>query len=134
MMVPTLERVVYAEGQSVTGLVLDGTNDYVTLPAGVAGCQNLTIATWVYGTAGTRGSVFRFRIRHLGIHVSHASGVEGDLRFVINDGVTEEAVSAGAFPSNQWTHVAVSLEGTTGKIYVNGLLRSVNDSMTVRSG
>ena len=42
------------EGCHVIGVDLDGTGDYVTLPAGVVDIDDMTIAAWVYWDSGDR--------------------------------------------------------------------------------
>lgn len=123
---------VYGAGESGQGLALDGTNDYVSLPAGVASYQNLTIATWIYWNGGDDWQrIFDFGSGTAEYLFLTPSGADGNLQFTINDGTAEEIISAGAFPTGQWIHVTITLEETVGKIYVDGLLRSINSDMAI---
>jgi hypothetical protein len=43
----------YAAGQLGQAIVLDGTDDLLNLPSGVANSQDMTVAAWVYWNGGS---------------------------------------------------------------------------------
>jgi hypothetical protein len=58
----------------------------------------------------------------------------GVLRFVITTdyGVGEQAITASApLATGQWVHVAVTLAGNTGTLYVNGAVAGTNTAMNL---
>lgn len=125
----------YGLGRIGRGLVFDGTDDHVTLPAAAADYQDFTVAAWVYWTGGSAWQ----RIFDFGDDTTHYMFLtpksETGLRFAINNGGTEEQVNcAAALPSGQWVHVAVTLGGNTAKLYLNGAAVATNSSITVHPG
>ncbi len=121
----------FGVGRIGRGLVFDGVDDTLTLPAGVADSQDLTIAAWVYWNGGAAWQrIFDFGTgtdRYL--FLTPSSG--GNLRFVIyRDGVGQE-LNTTIMPTGQWVHVAVTLGGDTGRLYVNGALVATNAAMTL---
>lgn len=115
---------------------LDGVDEHVSFPTGfVSGLTgNYTIAAWVNPTAingfarvfdfgtGTNnymflppstGSVIRFAIRTPGIGEQQLTG-------------------SAPLPAGVWSHVAVTLSGNTGTLYVNGVAVATNAAMTLR--
>jgi hypothetical protein len=115
---------VYAAGRpGVAGqaIDLDGVDDLVTLPAGVANSDDITIATWVNWDGGANWQ----RIYDFGtgtgqyLFLTPSSG-GGTLRFAIKNGGAEQVLETTALPSSQWRQVVVTLAGNIGRLYVNG--------------
>ena len=123
---------VYVSGKYGSAISLDGTNDHLTLPAGiVSAATDMTIATWVKQDAGkTWARIFDFGTgTSTNMFLAPKSGI-GTLRFAITKGGVEQTVDTDSIPSGQWVHVAVRLFGDQGSLYVNGELVSTNNNMT----
>jgi hypothetical protein len=124
----------WAPGKKGSAVSLDGTNGYVTLPADLmADVGDFTIATWVYWNAArTSERVFDF-----GANIDHymmlsARGTTGVVRFAItvNGAAGEQTIDGtAALTTNQWVHVAVTLSGGIGTLYVNGRAVGTNPGM-----
>jgi hypothetical protein len=124
---------VYAAGKYGQSLDLDGTDDYVTLPAGIASYDDITIAAWIYWDGGSQWQ----RIFDFGngtgqyMFITPSSG-GNTLRFTIKSGSGEQIVqTASQLTSGQWVHLAVTLGGNTATLYVNGTAAATNTSVTI---
>jgi hypothetical protein len=105
-----------------TGLNLDGANDYVSLPVTTpvpTGNSNYTIEAWIkptamgnygiigWGSYGTNNTVNALRLNATGFHNYWWN----------NDLIVTTGSLVGA-----WHHVAATFDGTTRKLYVDGVM------------
>jgi autotransporter-associated beta strand protein len=125
----------YAAGHNAQAqaIVLDGANSYVQLPANIAKGSAFTFAGWVYWNGGANWQ----RLFDFGNDTSHylfltPSSGSGTLRFAINNGGGEQIVqTAGPLPSGSWQHVAITLNGNTAILYVNGAQAASSTSFSI---
>lgn len=108
-------------------LLLDGKQSYMQLPAGMlSDVGDFTLAMWTYSNSSYWDSCLLFIGLDGGAYMRLAPlAGNGNLRFAIcgatnND---EQWVEAnGQMPTRRWVHVAVTLSGNTGRVYVDGQL------------
>ncbi|MFD0673020.1 LamG-like jellyroll fold domain-containing protein [Cohnella sp. M.A.Huq-80] len=126
----------FAAGQTGNAVALNGTNGYVSMPSGIAsGSASVTIAAWVKANSLSNWT----RIFDIGssttnyMFLSPQPGAAG-LRFAITNngnGSEQQISSTTAFPTGVWKHVAVTISGSTGRLYVDGVQVATNTSMTL---
>jgi hypothetical protein len=112
-------------------LSLNGTNQYVWLPPGVGyGQTYAAVVKWNGGAAWQRIFDFGFDTTRT-IMMTPASS-DNVLRCDINPGGNLQTIQwTQPLPTNVWTHVAVTLDGTQGVLYVNGTAVVTNSSMNL---
>jgi arabinan endo-1,5-alpha-L-arabinosidase len=127
--------VVVAESQRSRVLNLNGVNQYVTLPLSIANAS--TFAVWVKWNGGTAGQrIFDFGDGSTSyLFLSPSAG--GNLRFrfaITTNGSGAERTIDGpsALPVNSWCHIAVVLDGSRGKLFLNGVPVATNSTVPVR--
>ncbi|MEN3304811.1 MAG: hypothetical protein V7603_1013 [Micromonosporaceae bacterium] len=115
---------------------LSGSNEYVNLPAGVlSGLSDYTISVWVNpGATTTWSRVFDFGTG-TGVYMFLTVNAGGGPRFAITTGgggaAEQQLSSATPLPVGAWSHLAVTLSGSTGTLYVNGTPVATNTAMTL---
>ncbi|MGJ5892747.1 glycosylase [Streptomyces sp. V2] len=113
-----------------------GSHQYVELPAQVlGGASSVTLAVWIRPThAGSWARVFDFgndTTRYLYLAARNAGGVP---RFAITTsgaGGEQGINGTAALPLNQWSHLAVTIGGGVGTLYVNGQAVGRSSGMTL---
>ncbi|WP_418128175.1 LamG-like jellyroll fold domain-containing protein [Variovorax sp. 375MFSha3.1] len=126
----------WGEGRNGGSAVqLDGRSGHVQLPDGaVSALGDFTAAVWVYWDA----SVVNTRIFDFGSNdVAYISLIprdgNGKLRFSgsRNQFWNEESVTTDVLPTGRWVHVAVTLSGTVGTLYVDGTQVATADGIWI---
>lgn len=125
----------YTTGKTGQGLSLSGSGtsqDYVQLSKKIGDSTGFTFGGWVYwGGGGNWQRIFdlgKDTTDHMFLTPSSGSGA---VRFGIEvGGVQQQLNHTAALPQNTWTHVAVTITGTTGKLFINGALVNTNASMS----
>jgi|GEM_PF-205249 len=124
-------------GKGGNAVSLNGTNQYVALPtSAVASLNNFTISTWVNLSAvSTWSRIFDFGTGTTSyMFLTPKNGANGFVRFAIttSGGTGEQRIDGqAALPTGVWTHVAVTVYGNVGILYVNGVEVGRNSSLTL---
>ncbi|MEU3664085.1 beta-L-arabinofuranosidase domain-containing protein [Streptomyces sp. NPDC032940] len=113
-----------------------GSYQYVDLPDTVlGGASAVTVSAWVKPThADDWARVFDFgndTTRYMYLAARDAGGVP---RFAVTTsgaGGEQALTGTAALPLNQWSHLAVTIGGSTGTLYVNGRAVARNTSMSL---
>ncbi len=127
----------WVAGQAGNAVDLDGLNDYVDIPAGIfENVEDFTIAVWVkLDAAATWSRIFDFGAgAGANMFLTPRSG-SGSLRFAIttNGAAGEQQInSARGLEVDTWTHLAVTLSGNVGILYVDRSEVARNSSMTLK--
>ena len=114
-------------------VALNGTNQYVSLPPGLANAQTFAaVFKWNGGAAwqrvfdfgnGTNSYVFLTPLSSTGYprFTISASGISGE----------QHLDATNVLPLNSWTHIAVTTDGSRGILYINGVPVATNTSVTL---
>jgi len=115
-------------------LNLDGVTNFVTLPLSAGNAS--TFAAWVKWNGGADWQrIFDFGTNTSDYFFLSPRVSTGKMRFAITTtgaGGEQQINATTALPTNSWCHVAVTLDGKTGLIYLNGTPVGTNTSLTLR--
>jgi hypothetical protein len=120
---------------TTTGLIgnavsLDGSSGYVSLPAGLLNnLSDFTIATWVkLNSISTWSRLFDFGYGTSRWIMFTPLAGSGYAQFEINVfGQTLIIASGIALPVGVWNHIAITLTGVSGTLYINGTLNGAKN-------
>lgn len=137
--VPGLTEVGRAAGPdgfgTAVGLNRGGPLERVELPTGVvADVEDFTISAWVNWSGGQSWArIFDFGSgTGTNMFLTPSAGGGNTLRYAITNGSGEQQINTSrALPTDGWQHVAVTLSGTTGTLYLNGEPIGTNANMTL---
>jgi arabinan endo-1,5-alpha-L-arabinosidase len=115
-------------------LDLNGTSNYVWLPPGVGYAQTVAaVVNWRGGGAWQR--IFDFGFDTTRTFMLTAASGDNVLRCDLNPGGNLQMLQWNKpLPTNTWTHVAVTLDGSRGILYVNGAPVVTNSTMNILPG
>jgi arabinan endo-1,5-alpha-L-arabinosidase len=115
-------------------LALNGSGQYARLPDPVANAS--TFAAWVKWSGGAAWQrIFDFGDGTGQYLFLTPAAADGNMRFAItvNGNQAEQIIEApAALPTNTWCHVAVTLDGSTGVLYLDGAPVATNSNLTIR--
>lgn len=123
-------------GKYGNAVYLDGSNDYVALPTGIVSSLsgNYSVSTWVYLNNNTQWTrIFDFGTGTTNYMFLTPRGGNNTISFAIRTASINEQIINGtaALPTGGWHHVVVTLQGSTGTIYVDGTAVGTNTGMTL---
>ncbi|MFC7359719.1 ThuA domain-containing protein [Nocardioides astragali] len=107
---------------------------YVEMPEGpLRDVEDFTVSTWVdWDGSQTWARIFDFGSGTGNyMFLTPAAGGTGNLRYAITTGSGEQTIEGPALPTDGWHHVAVTLSGTTGTLYLDGEPVGTNTNMTL---
>lgn len=132
----TLTSATWAAGRTGNAVSLNGSSQYVSMPTGMVSTLNdFSIATWVrLNNLSTWSRIFDFgSSTTVNMFLTPQSG--SGVRFAITtngSGSEQRITGSSALVTGAWVHVAVTLSGSIGILYVNGTSVGTNTSMTLK--
>ena len=125
----------FVSGKKAQAVSLNGSNQYVSLPAALLSTLNdFTIATWVNPASISAWSrIFDFgSSTRVNMFLTPSTG--STLRFALTTGGSggEQRINGSAPLTTGWHHLAVTLSGNTGTLYLDGVQVGQNTAMTLR--
>ncbi|MDP9000651.1 MAG: LamG domain-containing protein [Myxococcota bacterium] len=131
----SLQGATFGPGLKNNAATMNGIGQYVTLPnAIVNGLTSFSISTWVnLNAAPTHCHIFDFGSSPTTYMFLTPHSGNRTLQFAITTGgpTGEETINTLMLATGSWQHVAVTLGGRTGILYVNGVRVAQNATMVL---
>lgn len=127
----------WAAGRQGNALILNGSaTSYVSMPSGiVSSLNNFTISSWIkLSSLSTWARLFDFGTgTETNMFLAPSAG-GGVTRFAIkyNNSAEQQVNASAGLSTGAWKHVAVTLSGTTGILYIDGVEVGRNTSVTLK--
>jgi hypothetical protein len=123
-------------GKLGNAVKLSGENEFVDLPDSIGkGLNDFTISAWVNPAEDrTWSRVFDFGTGTGNYMFLTINAGGAGLRYAITangSGGEQQLTGGGHLPLNTWSHVAVTVSGNTGTLYLNGTPVATNTNMTL---
>lgn len=133
----TLTAPSFTEGKTgKQALTLNGTSDFVQLPATLGNQRQMTLATWInWRGGGTWQRIFDFGNGEDEYMFLTTNAGTNKLRFAIKNGGNEQYIEGNVPIANKvhtWVHVAVTLGEDGVCLYQNGELVGSSNEITIR--
>lgn len=133
-------NATWTSGKAGNAISLGGTNTtatYVALPGNVIDNLNsMTFAAWVKASNTSDAvSLFTAGPAAAAVPTKYMMMLLNGSRFTMtaSGNTAEQNISAGGnLTANMWKHVAVTLSGSTGILYIDGVQAATNTSMTIK--
>jgi hypothetical protein len=107
-------------------MYFDGSGDYLVLPddqnSFSFGTSDFTLECWIYPTGSVIGNLFSQRGSGMSWRYENSQSV----RFFYGNGLGGFSTSNSSVPLNTWSHVALTRNGNTFTIWVNGQSSATN--------
>ena len=133
----TMQGATFSPGIEGNAATMSGSMQYVILPPGiVSGLTSFSISAWCY----LNDTAMSTRIFDFGTGTTTYMFLTPEtLRFAITttgypgeQDIPSQNISGPAVPQAKWTHVVVTLAGTTGTLYFNGSAQQpINSAVTL---
>jgi len=133
----TVTGGTYVTGQNGQAVSLSGSSQYVSFPSGfISSLNDFSIATWVnLNSSSNWNRIFDFGTgTTVNMFLTPQNGATGAIRFAITtsgNSSEQQITGSSALPTGAWHHVAVTKNGNTGTLYVDGSVVGTNNSMTL---
>ncbi len=125
----------WTDGKWDKAVQLDGSTQFIQLPATLANHDALTLALWVNWRGGNTWQ----RILDFGNDTDHyfffTPQCGSGARLAIKNGGSEEQLNLGStFPKDEWTHLAISISREAIVVYLNGEKAAESTTISARPG
>lgn len=127
--VDDLTRDHAVAGKIGGALSFDGSDDYVQIPQASVSGQTGTFAAWIYPNYTSSEPAIFGAYQEYGLTgLNIAKTTDGHLRMYYSFGTAETQYgvrTTNSVPDSAWTHVAVTTNGSTWKLFLNGMEESL---------